>query len=238
MNLTRQRVALAGIAAGTLLLTGCGSSLGIHPGSAVQVGDESVSMKKIDTDSTLFCKVYLVQAKQQSQQQSGPIPMGSFRSYAAQALGQRALGNELANAYDVQPAAGYQQAVSQYQSALASASADERDAAIEVAGAAAYLENVEVAIGQKLTGSAGTTNAALKAALQRGEVAAQQWLGDHHSYVDPVFGLSVDDGKFSADRQQTSYPLSALASAGAQTTAAPGDDYTSQLTNPQLCQDD
>jgi hypothetical protein len=202
----------------------------------VVVGDESVSMSKIDSTSTLFCKVYVAQAQAQNQQ-SGPIPMGSFRSYAASSLAKRALGQQLAAAYDVQPASGYQQAVSQYQSALASSPADQRDAAIAVAGADAYLQNVQVAIGQKLTGKSGTTNADLKAALQRGEVATRDWLADHHAVVDPVFGLVVDDGKFTTHKDQTSYPLSALASAGAQSTAAPGDAYTSQLSVAQLCSD-
>jgi hypothetical protein len=235
VNLTRQRVALAGLAAGGLLLTGCGSSLGIHPGAAVVVGDQSVSMSRIDQASTLFCKVYIHQAAAQASQQSGPIPMGSFRSYAASSLAKRALGRELAQHYGVQPASGYQQQVTQYQTALASDPAEQRDAAIEVAGADAYLQNIQVAIGQKLTGSTGTTDADTKADLQRGEVATQDWLRDHHAYVDPVFGIAVDDGKFSQQRGQTSYPLSALASAGAQTTAAPGDDYTSQLSTAQLC---
>lgn len=237
MNLTRQRIALAGLLAGGMLLTGCGSSLGIHPGSAVVVGDRSVSMHTIDTDSTLFCKVYITQSQtQSSSSQQGPIPMGSFRSYAASSLAKRALGQQLADAYAVSPASGYQQAISQYQAALASAPSDQRDAAIEVAGADAYLENVQVSIGQKLTGQSGVTNAELKAALQRGQVATSDWLTHHRAYVNPVFGISVDDGKFSAHKDQTSYPLSALASAGAVSTAAPGDAYTSALTSSQLCE--
>lgn len=229
-------VALVGLAAAGLLLTGCGSSLGIHPGAAVVVGDRSVSMSKIDTDSTLFCKVYITQSESSSQnQQSGPIPMGSFRSYAASSLAKRALGDELAAHYDVQPASGYQQAVSGYQTALSAAPADQRAAAIAVAGADAYLENVEVAIGQKLTGSSGSGNAAVKAALARGEVATQDWLNDHDTAIDPVFGLTVNGGKFTPQKDQTSYPLSALASAGAQSTAAPDASYTAQLTNAQVC---
>jgi hypothetical protein len=234
VNLTRQRLALVGIAAAGLLLSGCGSSLGIHPGSAVVVGGDTVSMEKIDSTSTLFCKVYVAQSKTQSaSQQSGPLPLGSFRSYAAASLAKRALGRQLADQYAVQPASGYQAALSQYEQALASTPADERDAAIAVAGADAYLQNVEVAIGQKLTSSTGQTNAELKADLERGQVAAQDWLSDHDSFVDPVFGLAVDGGKFTAKKDQTSYPLSALASQGAQ--AQPAQTYTSSLPTAQVC---
>jgi hypothetical protein len=238
VNLTRHRVAhraaLAGVAAAGLLLTGCGSSLGVHPGSAVKVGDASVSMDKIDTTSTLFCKVYVAQQKTASaQQQSGPIPLGSFRSYAASSLAKRALGQQLADQYSVQPASGYAAQVSQYQQALASTPADQRDAAIVVAGADAYLQNVEVSVGQQLTGSTGQSTAELKADLERGQVAAQDWLNDHDAFVDPVFGLAVDGGNFTAKKDQTSYPLSALASQGAQ--AQPAQTYTESLPTAQVC---
>lgn len=238
MKLTRQRVALAGLVAGGLLLTGCGSSLGIHPGSAVVIGDESVGMSKIDTSAVLFCKVYVAQSQSQSsQQQSGPIPMGLVRNYAASSLAKRALGRQLAAAYGVSPASGYQQAVSQYQAALASSPADQRDAAIEVAGADAYLQNIQVAIGEKLSGKTGQSNAELKAALQGGQVATQDWLAHHSAYINPVFGVSVDGGKFSTVKDQTSYPLSPLASLGAApATAAPSDTYISQLSSSQLCE--
>jgi hypothetical protein len=234
VNPTRQRVALAGIAAAGLLLTGCGSSLGIHPGNAVVVGSDTVSMSKVDTTSALFCKVYVAQQQlQSSQQQSGPLPLGSFRSYAASSLAKRALGQQLADQYSVQPASGYQTQVSQFQQALASSSPEERDAAIAVAGADAYLENVEVSVGQEITGATGQTNADLKAALQRGQVAASDWLNDHDAFVDPVFGLAVHGGTFTALKDQTSYPLSALASQGA--AAQPASSYTSALPASQVC---
>src|SRR3569623_2814263 len=118
---THGAIHVVGLAAAGLLLSACGSSLGIHPGSAVVVGDEAVSMGKIDSTTTAFCRVYVAQAAQQSsQQQSGPVPMGLFRAYAASSLAKRALGKQLADAYDVQPAAGYQQQVAHYQTALAS----------------------------------------------------------------------------------------------------------------------
>ena len=227
----RRPLALVGLAAAGLVLTGCGSSLGIHPGSAAVIGDQSLSMSKIDDTTTLFCKVYLAQSQQS--QQSGPLPMGAFRSFAAAALAKRLLGEQLAEQYAVQPASGYQQAISQYQQALASAPADERDAAIEVAGADAYLQNVQVAIGQQLTGNLGQSNADLKAALARGQVATQEWLKDHPASLDPVFGVAVDGGSFNQQKDDTSYALSTFAVQGAQ--AQPDSTYVSSLPAAQRC---
>lgn len=228
--------ALVGLAGAALLLGGCGSSLGIHPGSAAVVGSENLSMSKIDDTTTLYCKAFV--ASQQTQQNpSGPLPMGFFRSYVAAGLAKRALGEQLAAAYDVQPASGYQQQVSQLEQALSSAPADQRSAVIDVAASDAYLQNVQVAIGQKLTGSFGQTDAQIKAALQRGQVATKDWLADHKVYLDPVFGRSVDGGTFSTVSNQTSYPLSALASQGAQINGqqAPPSSYTAQLPAAQVC---
>lgn len=226
--------AVLGLAVAGLALTGCGSSIGIHPGSAAVIGGDSVSLDKIDSTSTLYCKAYVTSQQQASaQQQSGPVPMGLFRSFVAGSLAKRLLGEQLAEQYDVQPASGYQSQVSQITSALASAPADQRNAVIDVAAADAYLQNVQVAIGQKLTGNEGQSNADVKAALQRGQVATQDWLGDHDAFIDPVFSISVDGGKFSRQQDQTSYALSTFAAQGSK--QQPDQDYTAALPAAQRC---
>jgi hypothetical protein len=237
--LTRQRRALGVAALAGLFLTGCGSSLGIHPGSAAVIGNESVSMGKIDDTTVLYCKAYVTSSQQSQQGQSGPEPMGLFRSFVASGLAKRLLGQELADAYDVQPASGYQTQVTQLQQALASAPDDQRQAVIDVAASDAYLQNVQVAIGQRLTGNTGTSDADTKAALQRGKVATQEWLNDHDAFVDPVFGISVDGGAFTRKQDQTSYAVSALAKGGVEAFTSqqgPPDSYTSALPASQICQ--
>jgi hypothetical protein len=217
-----------------LLLTGCGSSLGVHPGTAAAVGTDTVSMDKIDSTTLLYCKAYVASSQDQSsQQQSGPAPMGLFRSYVAGGLAKRLLGQQLADQYAVQPASGYQAQVSQIRTALASAPADERNAVIEVAASDAYLQSVQIAVGQQLTNSDGATQAEQKAALERGQVATQDWLAGHHVFVDPVFSLSVDGGKFTRKVDQTSYALSSFAAQGAQST--PDASYISALPAAQRC---
>jgi hypothetical protein len=232
---TRGPAALVGLVLTGVLLTGCGSSIGIHPGSAAVVGERTVSMSKIDDTATLYCQVFITSSQQSQQGRSGPQPMGLFRSFVAASLAKRLLGQALADQYDVQPAHGYQQQLSQLEQAFASASAGQRKAVIDVAGSDAYLQNVQVAIGQKLTGNEGQSVGDVKAALRRGQVATQEWLNDHDAFIDPVFGISVDGGRFTRQQDQTSYPVSALASAGAQTTAAPAESYTSALPAAQRC---
>ena len=231
---TRGPAVLVGLALTGLLLTGCGSSVGIHPGSAAMVGDGTVSMSTIDDTAKLYCQVFITSSQQSQQGQSGPQPMGLFRGFVAASLAKRLLGQALAGQYDVEPANGYQTQLSQIEQAFASAPADQRQAVIDVAGSDAYLQNVQVAIGQQLTGNQGQSDDDVNAALRRGEVATQEWLNDHDAFIDPVFNISVDGGKFTRELDQTSYPVSALASAGAR-TAAPDESYSSALPAVQRC---
>ena len=235
----RAPVVVAVSALAALLLSGCGSSLGIHPGAAAVIGDQTVSMNKIDDTTTLYCRAYVTSARQSQQGQSGPEPLGLFRSFVASGLAKRALGSALADQYGVQPASGYQSQVSQIQQALATAPLDQQQAVIDVAASDAYLQNVQVSIGQQLTGDEGTADADVKANLQRGQVATQDWLKDHDTFIDPVFGISVDGGKFSRAQDQTSYALSSLAKGGVEAFTSqqgPPASYTSALPASQICQ--
>jgi hypothetical protein len=229
----RRPIALAvGGVAATLALTGCGTSIGIHPGSAAVVGDRSLSMSTIDHTSTLYCEAYLPQIQQS---QGGRVPMRYIRQFVAASLSERLLGEQLAEEYHVSPASGYQQNQSQVQQQFASAPDDQRQAVLDVEGGDPYLQNVQVAVGQKLTGNSGESDADLKAAQQRGVVATQDWLKNHDVALDPVLGVAVDNGQFKPQLDQTSYPLSALASAGAQQSSTPDATYTSSLTPAQVC---
>ena len=72
----------------------------------------------------------------------------------------------------------------------------QRDAVVDVEPAPTPTsQTVQVAVGQKLTrGRPASPTPTAKAALQRGQVATQDWLNDHDVRIDPVFGIAVDDG--------------------------------------------
>src|SRR5215218_2788118 len=121
-------VGLLGLAAAGLVLSGCGASTGIHPGSAAVIGDEALSMSKIDTTTTRYCEAYEPQISQQSQR----VPMRYLRQFVAANLSQRLLGEQLAEAYDVQPGAAYTQQVETVEQSFASAPSQLRDAVVDV----------------------------------------------------------------------------------------------------------
>ena len=126
--------------------------------------------------------------------------------------------------------------MSQVAQQFASAPEDQKQAVLDVEGGSPYLQTVQVALGRKLLEESGQQVKGTKAQLQRGQVATQDWLKTHPIELDPAFGVAVDGGQFkpASGSDDTSYPLSALASAGAG-SGQPSTAYTSQLTASQVC---
>ena len=139
-------VGLVGLALTALVLSGCGASTGLHPGSAVVVGDESLSMSKIDDTTQRYCEAYTPQITQSSQR----VPMRFLRQFVAASLSQRLLGEQLAAQYDVQPTSQYAQQVTKVSQPFAAAAPELRDAVVDVEAGNPYLQTVQVAVGEKL----------------------------------------------------------------------------------------
>jgi hypothetical protein len=229
----RRVPAIAGLSVVGLLLSACGS-IGIHPGEAAVVGDSSVSMNTINSKSTLYCQGL---ASTIATTQTAQIPMRLIRQYVAKSLAQKLLGQELADQYDVTPGPQYTQGITQLKGQLTNMTADQRDAILYVESGPRYLQWIQVAIGRQLLAASGQSAGSRKDAFQRGVVATQEWVKSHQVEIDPAFGVSVDGGQFQQVLDQTSYPLSTLASQGAaQATAQQANpDYTGQLTPAQVC---
>lgn len=224
--------ALVGLALAAVALTGCGPSLGINPGAAAVVGDRSVSMSRIDSTTDLYCEALgpLIEQKAPS-----GLPLSLIRQQVAANLTERLLGEQLAAQYDVQPSSEYAAAVANIRQQFGSASKDAVDAGIEVAGGDPYLKTVQLAIGRKLLTESGQTNPSDKAAFARGQVATQDWLKDRDIKVDPSLGVTFSGATPTFKRDQTSFPVSALASQGNADPSNPDPAYTSALPPSQVC---
>jgi hypothetical protein len=223
--------AAVGLAVVGLLLSGCGGSLGIHPGSAAVIGGDSISMDKVNSTTTLYCRAYLPQLQQQGQK----VPMRFLRQFVVGSLSERDLGQQLADEYGVQPTSEYATQQAQVAQQFASAAPDVKAAVLDVEGGAPYLQNVQVEIGKKLLAASGSPTTQTKVALQRGQVATQDWLHSHPASIDPVFGKNVAGGAFASAYDQTSYAVSALAAAGVAGANQPVSSYTAALPPSQIC---
>ena len=225
--------ALVGLALAAVALTGCGPSLGINPGAAAVVGDRSLSMHTIDSTSSLYCEALVPLIKQNA---PAGVPLSLVRQQVAANLTERLLGEQLAAEYDVQPSSEYAAAIANIRQQFGAASPEALDAGIDVAGGDPYLKTVQLAVGRKLLGESGQTSPSDKAAFARGQVATQDWLKDRDIEVDPSLGVTFSGATPTFKRDQTSYPVSPLASQGnANPSGGPDPAYTAALPASQVC---
>jgi hypothetical protein len=225
--------ALVGLALAALALTGCGPSLGINPGAAAIVGDRSLSMHTVDSTASLYCEALVPLIKQQA---PTGVPQSLVRQQVAANLTERLIGEQLAAQYDVQPSSEYAAAVANIRQQFGSASPKALDAGIKVAGGDPYLKTVQLAVGRKLLAAAGQTSPSDKDAFARGQVATEDWLKDHDIRVDPSLGVTFTKATPVFKRDQTSYPVSPLASQGmTNPSSGPDPAYTAALPASQVC---
>ena len=172
-------------------------------------------MSKIDTTTTRYCQAYVPQI-QPVEQPAGadalppPVRRGQPERSGCSASSWRRPVRRAADARSTTSRSPR----SSSSSPRASADAARRRWSTSRA-ATPTSQTVQVAIGQKLLAESGHANADRS---RRPSSAArsppQDWLKDHSISIDPVFGVAVDGGQFKPATDQTSYPLSPLASQG------------------------
>lgn len=228
MTLRRPFVAAAGLAVSAALLSGCN---GAHPGVAVQVGDDYVSLSKIDSESVKYCEAYADQISQSGTS----IPLGYVRQVVASGLADRLLGEQLAHQYDVQPSKEYSAFLSQVDLQFKAASDDVKHTVIDVDGGTPYLQTVQLSIGKKLLDEEGKSSTDQNVLLARGKAATDEYLKSNRVEADPVLGIDFKDGRASANGDHTAYGVSAAGKVPLDNSTTPDVGYTSSLTGSQRC---
>ena len=222
--MTRTRLVGVGIAlAATVLLTGCDSVPAFNPGVAAQVGDDSIPMSTVDDTTAAYCE-----AAETQLQEDQALPLHYLRGQVAGSLALRSAADQFAAEHGVTADASYDAAVEQAEQSLADLGEAQRQAIIEVQGAATYVKAVETAVGASLGGGGDA-----KAELAAGQEAFQSWLADQDVRLDPRFGVSISEGISSPTDTGLSYPLSDTA-----TTAdadQPDTEYAGALPDSQRC---
>lgn len=231
MTSTRLR-AMAGLAlAATLLLSGCSNGVpAFNPGLAARVGDQVITLSRVDDVATSYCA-----AAEKQLQQGQVIPQHYLRGQVAGALALRTAAEQFAAAHDVTPDATYDQAVAQAkeQDALKALPADQVDALIEVQGASVFVGAVELSAGRAILSDRGKTNPSDKAAAAAGQKAFRDWLADNEVRIDPRFGISIESGQTTKTDTSVSYPLGDVASKA--DADQPDAAYAAGLPAAQRC---
>lgn len=220
--MTRTRLVGVAIAA-TVLLTGCNEVPAFSPGVAARVGDDTISVSTVDDMTDAYC-----QAAETQLQEGQALPQHYLRGQVAGSLALRAAADQFAAEHGVTADPSYDAAVQQAEQSLADLSEAQRQAIIEVQGAATYVAAVERAVGASLGGGGGD-----KAKQAAGQQAFEKWLADQDISIDPRFGVSIDDGTSQPVDTSLSYALSDISTrAGAD---QPDTEYAGGLPDTQRC---
>lgn len=199
---------LAAVLGSAVLLSGCGvADSQPGPGVADTGGDERIAIDEVDDLAGGLCAIPADPAGGQA-----PGSRAEVRALALQFLAQRAAATQLLDDYDATLYSGYEQAISQTEQQTAELPGEQRSAANAANEASYYYQAALIGVGLELLGEEDSPGADLDAASARGTEAFTTWVEDHDVVINPLFGLTIEEGTFTpTDRDELSVPVSGLA---------------------------
>ncbi|MGZ4447475.1 MAG: hypothetical protein ACXVWZ_10500 [Nocardioides sp.] len=222
-----------GLAAASLLfvgtLSGCGvAGTDFHPGVAAHVGDDTISVDRVDSLVGLFCSAI------ESQQPVGTKYRGTdVRGGLVGLLTMKSAAEQIAADHGVGPGPEYSQTVAQLRDSVASLPKDEQAAVVEIQSASTYVRGVEQAVGTEALAASGNAKPTQDQALKAGNQVFATWFDQHQVQIDPQFGVTIKDGAPAADDTSLSLAVGADARAGAAPSADPS--YVAGLPASHTC---
>lgn len=206
-----------------LVLTGCGA---LRPGTAVEVGDETITASRLDDVTSDFCRAIEPQLEAEAES----IQNSYLRGYVAGTMALRSVADQVAAEFGVEASGEeYLQQLADLRKGVASVPEDIRDSVIEVESAAAYVEAIQAAVGEEVLDGVGE-DAELLAA---GREEFDAWISQNGVEFDPSLNTEIKDGAFSIRDAAVSFAVSERATSG--TAEQPNAVAARQLPDPQRC---
>lgn len=222
------------VALGLLAFSACGSDTvrnEAHPGAAVVVGDERVSLDDVDDLAQRYCALYL----KANGDEAAALPLQVLRNDSVQILTDAEVARQYVEANDLDVVAlqawltdQAEQAASQY-GLTGSDAEDFAEISAQVDTQAAYL----AAGGQS---GPVVDQAAGQQALVSGEQKVSQWAASLDVELDPRFAPSTAEG-YAFDSGSLAKPVSDVATAinAYNGDEAPDPAYVNELPASQKC---
>lgn len=213
----------AALALAALALTGCGA---IQTGAAATVGEETISLERVDEVTSDFCSAVTPQLEEQAE----TIPHGFFRSGIAGTLALRSVADQLAEDYGVEPDSDqYLQAMADLRGGLQSVPEDYRDSVIEVESAPPYVEAVQAAVGEEVLDGEGEYADFVAA----GSDEFETWIAENGVEFAPALDTVVKGGIIESQDGSVSFAVSEVATNGQ--VEEPNSMLARQLPQSQRC---
>ncbi len=193
-----------------LLLTGCGSA---SPGVAVQVGDEQLSVREVDTAAREMCTAL----GDQFEAQSTVLPMSFIRQGTVQLMTLRTQAMQVADDYGLEPGSSYRNDVAQRRRTAASMPEDVRETYVELTSANALASDIVDQVGAIVLEERGVTDPTTEQVTQAGVDVFNQWPDANGIEIDPRYGLESIDGVLTPVDTNTSVAVGQTAKDGLKT---------------------
>ena len=211
-------VALAG-----LLLTGCGSAA---PGIAAKVGDQTLTVKDIDSATSHYCTSV-------GDQLESPVPMSFVRQYVVQLLTLRSQADQIADDYGVTAGSAYENDVAQRLGTASTMPEDVREDYIELTSTPAYAQDIVDQIGAKILEDQGIADPTADQITQAGLDVFNKWPDANGIDIDPRYGLASVDGILKPVDTNTSVAVGDTAKSGLADT--PDPEFAGTLPTTHRC---
>jgi len=207
----------------TLTLTGCGA---LQPGTAVEVGDERISIERVDEVAGDFCAAIEPQLEEAAE----TIPHGFFRSGIAGTLALRSVADQLAADFGVEADSDeYLQTLAEQRQGLLAVPEEYRESVIEIESAPLYVEAVQAAVGEVVLDGEGEAADFAAAGVDEFET----WLAENDVEFDPTLNTTITDGVIGPEDGALSFAVSDLAVNGQ--AQEPNSALARQLPATQRC---
>ncbi|WP_193608522.1 hypothetical protein [Nocardioides lijunqiniae] len=225
----RVRLAAAATAVLAVALTGCGvAGTSFQPGVAADVDGDRISTDRVDRLVGDYCDA----VRDQLQQDGSVVPLGYLRSGVVGQLALVSAAEQLAEEHGVEPTDDYDRVVTDLRGQTRDLPEDQQDAVIAINGSSAYVQAVQLAVGDKLLTEEGQPTGP-EAAGQRGADELTRWLDDHDIKLNPEFGISFQDGQVVSEDTQLAVAVGDTATTSA--LEAPDQEYAKSLPASQRC---
>lgn len=226
MSYPRLLPALA-VGLSALLLSGCAGSA--SPGVAAKVGDETISVSRVDEASGHLCTALSDQFEGAGQ----VVPLGVIRQGVVQLLALASEAEQIAEEYGVTPSSTYERDVAERTSAASVMPEEVRADYIEVMSTQALASDILDQVGRAKLAAEGFTEPTVEQITQAGTDVFTVWPDANGIEVDPKYGVKLSDGQLVPTDTNVSFAYSDQAKAGLE--AEPEAAYVNSLPSNQRC---
>lgn len=210
-----------------LLLSGCAGSA--SPGVAAKVGDETISVSRVDEATGHLCTALSDRFEGAGQ----TVPLGVVRQGVIQLLALRSQADQIAEEYGVSPSATYERDVAARTTDASVMPENVRADYIDVLSAQSLANDILDQVGRAKLTAEGFDEPTVDQVTQAGADIFKVWPDTNGVEVDPKYGVELTDGQLTPTDTNLSFAVSDQAKAGLE--AEPAASYVSSLPSNQRC---